>query len=279
MNILLIGHKGFIGKNLKDYLEKRGHLVIPFEGDIINFSDCIVNFQNKFDALINLAAYGNNSAHLKGLAGDNRTIDTNLIGTINLIKLFLISNAKTFIIAGSSSEYGSINKPLSVDTLPIKDGQTMYSVTKKTISELFKGLDGISHKNFKVLRLFTVYGKGEADNHLIPTILRSIKEGSTMPLASGSHDFVYIEDVCRAFERLLTGISPTISHAATGKQYTNLQVVKTIEKITKKKLLFYKSPQMYKYDRRIWVSDPKSILVKPKYDLEKGLKKWLKLSN
>lgn len=280
MKILLTGANGFIGKNLLQHLEKKGHEVISFTGDIVNLKDCFVNFEQDIDAVIHLAAYGNNSKHFQNNKNylNNQTIDVNLIGTLNLVKLFLLSKAKVFITAGSSSEYGVINKPLSIETTPSIKGQNIYSVTKETISELFKGLNLISDKRFHVLRLFTVYGKGEAENHFIPTILRSLHENTTMPLSSGSHDYVYIRDVCRAFEKLLTK-GPVVSHAATGKQYTNLQVIKLIEKITKKKVHYYKVSKLYTYDRKVWVSDKKSILTKPKYTLEQGLREWLNSKN
>jgi nucleoside-diphosphate-sugar epimerase len=279
VKILVVGSHGFIGKNLVDYLIEKGYQIKEFEGDIRDINNCAKNFiDDDFDAVIDLVAYGNNSRHLKNNLGVDLTIETNLIGTLNLARCFLNSKAKTFIYTGSSSEYGSINKQLSTSTKPSKKGQNFYSVTKNSITNLLLDLNNITNKKFKVLRLFTVYGKREPENHLIPTLLRAVLSKETVGVSPGSHDFVYIKDVCRAIEKLIKSKnSPEISHAATGKQYTNLQVLKIIEKVVGRKLFYYDLPKMYDYDRKNWVSDKKSILIKPRYTLEQGLREWLNL--
>ena len=51
-----------------------------------------------------------------------------------------------------------------------------------------------------VARLFNVFGPGETNPHLIPTIVRQLQQGPELRLGnlSTKRDYIYVEDVARA---------------------------------------------------------------------------------
>lgn len=273
MRVGIVGTSGFIGTNLKMYLEYRGMDVIEFRGRVTALEDVDSFFEYKMDAVINLSAHGNDSSHNQtSVDGLGSTFDTNVIGTSYLYTRFIDSNIKTFIQAGSSSEYGTYDLPLSVDT-PLK-GTTPYAVTKGAMSQLLSTMPTFPGKYVKVLRLFSVYGPHEKENRLIPTAFNAAEQGKIMNVSEGVHDFIYVEDVCWAFYTLLKNPegTPSISHAASCQQYTNAQVVEMISQVTGKDIAIKKVENIRPADTTIcWMSSAESLLVQPAFDLRRGL--------
>lgn len=271
MKILITGSRGFVGSNLSSFLRSHGHEVIDFEGSVEQKDVITLNFVQDFDAVIHLAAYGNDSSHDQSTTqGVIRTIETNLIGTSHLINEFIRSKAKLFIFAGSSSEYGEQPRAMSIYT-PL-DGKNLYATTKSAISNILSHLTSLEDKQFRVIRLFSVYGEHEKHNRLIPTAFRCAIDGKTMPLGEGVHDFVHISDVCETFLHVLTNPDcPPVIHAATGIQYSNAEVIKLVEEVTGKKIHTKTVEKLRTFDTQCWVSDRDSIVVKPKLSFKQGL--------
>lgn len=274
----MTGSRGFVGTNLKSFLTKHGFEVVDFEGSIDQKDVVLINFIQDFDAVIHLAAYGNDSSHDQtSTDGVIRTLETNILGSIYLINEFIKSKAKLFIFVGSSSEYGQQSKPMTVNT-PL-DGTNPYALTKASISTLLSNLQ-VEGKTFRVVRLFSVYGEHEKANRLIPTAFRCAMSGEEMPLGEGVHDFVHVDDVCNNFLHLLAmpEICPVVSHIASGVQTSNREIIQEIEAITHKKIYTKVVEKLRTFDTQCWVSAQDSILIKPKLSLRQGLEKvWLKL--
>ncbi len=106
------------------------------------------------------------------------------------------------IHVGSAQEYGAAQGNLE-ETTP---GQptTLYGRTKLagTVALMQEcqtmGLRGVT------ARLFTVYGPGEHDGRLLPSLREAARTGSTLDLTAGQQqrDFTYVEDVAEGLLRL-----------------------------------------------------------------------------
>lgn len=281
MKVLITGWRGFIGKNLIPYLEKNGHTVIKMGENLMDYENIHNAFAEQPDAVIHLAAYGNDSSHdQKTVEGITKTIETNVVGSALLVSEFIKSKARVFINTGSSSEYG-IHRESLKPTLTL-EGETPYARSKAALSTLLYNLD-VEGKHFKTIRLFSVYGPHEKENRLIPTAFRAAMTGETMPVSLAVHDFVYIDDVCRSYLHLLEmpEICPPITHAASGKQYTNQDVIDLIQDITGMEINTYPVSQLRSFDTSFkWVSNVGPIVAEPIYTLSEGLKKtWQFLLN
>lgn len=120
--------------------------------------------------------------------------------------------------AGSALEYGLAGGDLSEDTPPRP--HTLYGRSKlagtRTLGRVCRrlGVAGLT------ARLFTVYGPGEHDGRLLPSLLRAADTGETLEMTAGvqARDFTYVEDVAGGLLRLgLGGTSPgEIVNLATG---------------------------------------------------------------
>lgn len=128
-------------------------------------------------------------------------------------------SGNSLIHAGSALEYGDAIGNLSEDTEPKPN--TVYGMSKlagtQRLAALCRqhGLGGITS------RLFTVYGPGEHDGRLAPTLLAARNHDEPIDLTDGrqQRDFTYVRDVAEGLIRL--SLSPPrfgeVVNLATGR--------------------------------------------------------------
>jgi len=104
-------------------------------------------------------------------------------------------------------------------------------------------------------------------------------------LSEGVHDYVYIDDFVRILLELVNSCNRVFDlvNIGTGKQTSNLELVKTVERLTGH--IFYMEPAQAKpYDSSSWVCDTDylhtSYGLATTITLEQGLKSTMRaLSN
>ena len=222
--ILVVGACGFIGANICRHFSARGASVCAVDGpsgkdwrlqgvpgmqrvklDLCSKAD-VHDFiaQEAPSVVINCAAYGAYASQ----SDPERIYEVNFHGVRFLLEAIRkLPSFTAFIQAGSSSEYGlNCTAPSERDqTLPDSD----YAVSKVAASAVTQ-LYGLKHRiPAWVLRFYSVYGPYEDFSRLVPQLLLSAKEKRFPKLVNPmiSRDFVYIDDVCEAIERVLESAS------------------------------------------------------------------------
>lgn len=302
--VLLTGGTGFVGANLARTLLQEGHEVHllvrpqykpwriePILKDVRLSEVDLRDFDGLHRAvsairpewIFHLAAYG-----AYPFQSDARLmVDTNLTGTINLVEACLMSGFEAFIHAGSSSEYGfKDHAPLESEVL---EPNSLYAITKAASTHYCRHTARSSAQKMCTLRLYSVYGPFEEPSRLIPNLIVKGLEGR-LPLLVGpqvGHDFVYVEDVCRAF--LLVAVQPdyepgAIYNIGGGIQVTLREVVETACRV----MGIHAEPvwgsmRERKWDTLIWISNPEKIRTttgwQPGYSFEAGLRAMLSWFN
>ncbi|HVZ66826.1 MAG TPA: NAD-dependent epimerase/dehydratase family protein [Patescibacteria group bacterium] len=294
---LVTGAGGFVGSNIvrKLILKKfEVHILVKKTTNLYRLNDVIKLIKVHYDDLsdekkltktlssispnyiFHLATFENYRDQTKVL----EMIDTNIIGTKNL--LFASSNIpySCFINTGSSSEYGLKKKPMKESD--ILEPLSFYAATKASATHLCYSFAKQFNKPIITFRLFSVYGRDEGKSRLIPQLINKTLNNMPISLTKGQvrHDFIYIDDVVDAYLKAIkiSHKPGEIYNIGSGKQFTNKQVLELLHKISKKKILLSKEP----FERRLWdtnfwvanISKTKNRLKwKPKYGLEAGLKK------
>lgn len=149
-----------------------------------------------FGCLQHIAAYG---VH----PGDRdermmRRINVDLAA--DLVQLCRAHDA-CMVMAGSSAEY---RQPVSriplAETSALED-QKLYGASKATGTLRACSLATELGVRLGALRLFNVYGPGEASHRLLPQLVAGLGSGTRIPLSPGLQvrDFVYVDDVVEAF--------------------------------------------------------------------------------
>ena len=236
----------------------------------------------KPNVVIHLAAHG-------ALPGQKTTIedllDTNVKGLIKLIHAVKKYDLEAFINTGSSSEYGIKNRPMvETDFLqPIND----YGVSKSSATLYAQKIAVTEGLPIVTLRLFSPYGYYDDPQRLISYIIERALKNESISLSSKDNvrDFIYIEDVVRAYELAVTTRVPAgeIINIGSGKQHTVYDIVEQIIAITgsKSKIEWNSMPkQSRQIEPQVWEADitkAKELLQwSPGYSLQNGLEEAIK---
>lgn len=117
---------------------------------------------------------------------------------------------RAFVQAGSSSEYGSNCSAPREDAAPMPDSD--YSVSKVAATAYVQFAGGRRRAPAWVLRLASVYGPYEDASRLVPRLLTRGRQGGFPQLVNPkiSRDFVFIDDVCAAFQRVVDQASSLV---------------------------------------------------------------------
>lgn len=225
--------KGFIGTHL---LAKRDAIHIPHDeiGGVFGM------YLEPFEYFYFLSSYGN-------LASQNDKYMTYVANIQDVLDVRYAAERlnipyKSFIYLSSSSVGLEV--------------QTMYSLCKKVTEELLMESIVKYDRNICVIRPSSVTGVGEQSEHLIPILLRAAKSGATVKLdPSPSHDFIDVEDVVDGILTLGDKQVRGIYKLNSGVQYTNLEVLKLVEKITGSKIDFQIVLGQRSYDTSYWNVD------------------------
>lgn len=215
--IYLTGSHGFLGKAIGKYLENRNIPFVTHNRHFKTFSN--IEFCN---TVINCQAYGNHYSQ----TNISETIKANCS---DLTKLLLQCSGKKVYNISSSSVHLKV--------------QTPYSLTKQ-LGEMI--VNSFNNPNFVNVRPYTLFGEGDAETHLIPTIIRHLKSGEPMKLdPSPRHDFIHVEDFIHYMFKGETEIG-------TGLSWSNLEIVEMLETVSGKKLNFEIVKNIRHYDTIDW---------------------------
>src|SRR5205085_63861 len=128
-----------------------------------------------------------------------RMIQTNLLGTVNLVEACIAAGCAAIVNTGSSSEYGfKDHAPTETEWL---EPNSHYAVTKASATlfchytaQHWEGL-------LPTLRLYSVYGPYEEPSRLLPTVILHGLQNRLPPLVNPeiARDYIAVDDVCDAY--------------------------------------------------------------------------------
>jgi GDP-4-dehydro-6-deoxy-D-mannose reductase len=199
-NILVTGGSGFIGKNLVSTLKNAGLNVYNPDSRALNLCDyrSTLNYLKSLNPshIIHLAC---TSSHPKN--SNNKNLVTQDMDMIH--NLITSANEGTkVIVSGSVSEYG-ISGTLSEESICSPD--TYYGIAKFNSNLVASMLCKNKGLDLLILRLFGVYGPGEAPHRLFPSLLESIRNLQDFHMSDGKQirDFIHVQDISLAILKIL----------------------------------------------------------------------------
>jgi nucleoside-diphosphate-sugar epimerase len=153
----------------------------------------------------------------------------NVLATANLLDAAHAAGCRSLVYAGTGLEYGPRAGP--IDETTAVDPRTDYAAAKAAATLLCLA-DSRRGRPIAVVRLFAVYGPGEAPYRLVPYVMDCCHRGVAPRITSGQQrrDFIYIEDVISLLRRA-AGLPPTpglVLHAGSGQAYRVRDMVETI---------------------------------------------------
>ena len=326
MKIFITGSSGFIGFHLSRTLLDKGHSVCGFDSMNnyydVNLKKARLQILKKYKKFSFTKAKLENKKilsksisrfkpkviiHLAAQAGVRYSIEnpriylnSNIIGTYNIIELAKEIAVKHLIIASSSSVYGA-NKKFPFKEIDKTETQlSIYAATKKSTESIAHSCSSLWKVPITMLRFFTVYGPwGRPDMAYFKFTKRIINKKKIDIYNQGKmhRDFTYIDDIVEGINSLINkapnlkqsnkikndSLSPVapfrILNIGNTKKVFLMDFIDTLEKQLKTKAIRNYMP-MQKGDVTMTLSDT-TLLKKitgynPRTNYKDGIKKFLK---
>ncbi|MDC1424089.1 GDP-mannose 4,6-dehydratase [Gammaproteobacteria bacterium] len=228
---LVTGSAGFIGFHLCSLLLEKGFQVIGYDGmtdyydvslkerrhsilqedDNFTFKvgmledyDCLLKVvkDHKPDIIIHLAAQ---AGVRYSLENPRAYVNSNLIGTFNIMECAREVNVKHLLMASTSSVYGS-NTEMPFDENQKTDTPlTFYAATKKANESMAHSYSHLWKIPTTMFRFFTVYGPWGRPDMALFKFTKGIIEGKPIDIYNNGdmyRDFTYVSDLVNAISLL-----------------------------------------------------------------------------
>jgi nucleoside-diphosphate-sugar epimerase len=217
MRLFVTGATGFIGAYFVNAAHNAGHEVIALrrpggqpriklnkepiwvEGLLDgNFSEIL----KKCDILVHFASHTANPPY----GSLEECLYWNLTATLQLFNQALRSGVNQFLVAGSCFEYGKSGE--RYDFIPADaslEPTTSYSTSKASASIALNGWAIEKNIQLQILRIFQVFGEGELETRLWPSLKKAALSGKDYPMTKGEQirDFIHVEQVVKKFTNQL----------------------------------------------------------------------------
>ncbi len=260
--ILVTGGLGFIGSNLINLLLKKRYSVlnidkITYASNFYNtrefnknknykFLKCDLNNEKKLRKIIieynpkgifNIAA----ETHVdRSIDGPKNFINSNIIGTFNLLEIIRKNKLNTKLIHISTDEvYGdvSIGRSKEHDSY---NPSSPYAASKASSDHLVRSYV----RTYKIPAIVTNcsnnFGPRQHPEKLIPKLIYNIINNKSMPIygkGKNSREWIFVDDHCDALiDVYKKGKIGEIYNIGSNYNLDNLSVVKKLLSITKKKI-------------------------------------------
>ena len=235
MKFFVTGGTGFVGTHFVRAALGAGHQVVmlrrpeskapaPLEQGVTVVSAAMdVDLPHVFDGvdvLVHLAAHTPNPPY----DTLDRCLYWNVYASVHLASQAFQQGVRRFVIAGSCFEYGDAAAETDAidESTPLRPNLS-YPTSKAAASLAFEGFAREHNVFLKVMRLYQIYGEGEADFRFWPSLRRAALAGEDFHMSAGEQvrDFVHVEEVARqlldatGFEGETAGV-PRVVPVATG---------------------------------------------------------------
>lgn len=250
MKALITGSQGFVGHYLRQELESNGYIVTGLDvqaGDNTIQVDLLDSEQVKAaikavapDIVIHLAGQANVGLSWKI---PQKTIQINLVGTINLMEAVREFNPSVrMVLVGSSDQYGNLGAAgadVSEDLLT--KPQTPYAVSKKAQEEMAMVYVKAYGMNICMTRSFNHGGAGQREGFMIPDFAAGIvrvERGEATELRVGNlsarRDFTHVKDIVRAYRLLAEkGCAGEVYNVGSGKTASAQEILDQLREMAR----------------------------------------------
>ena len=304
---LVTGAAGFIGARTSEMLIEQGHTVVGVDNlndaydvrikdyrlkrlqtlpgfefvrddisdrEILNRQSPITNYQ--FDAVINLAAWAGVRASVKN---PWVYVESNVIGTLNMLELCRQAGTKKFLLASTSSIYGANPPYPTPETASSSEPLQPYAASKKGAEAMTHAYHHLYDIDVSVVRFFTVYGPAGRPDLAIFRFVKWISEEQPVRVngdGEQSRGFTFIDDITRGIIAALKPLGFEIFNLGGHEVITINDLIKLVEEVVGKKAIVQYGPPDLADMRSNWadVSKARQLLGwQPQFTLREGIGK------
>lgn len=221
--VAVLGASGFIGRWVSRKVQQSGAELVCFVRDVDRSAAVLARYgvnasiqrgdAREADALsrslgavaphvvVNLMAYGVNPAHKD--EAEAYAVNADFPG--HLAEMLAGSGpsweGNRLVHVGTQYEYGRVDQ---FHEDQVAEPTTLYGESKLAGTEAVIDVSTQSGLRATTARVFNVFGPGEGEHRLLPSLARAGREGVPIDLTSGEQerDFCYVEDIAEGLLRL-----------------------------------------------------------------------------
>ena len=235
MKVFITGTAGFIGFHLAKLLLDNNHIVHGYDGiteyydinlknkrheileNFSDFSKTIGMLENNIllmesaksfepDVIIHLAAQ---AGVRYSLENPRAYIDSNIIGTFNVMECARELNVKHLLMASTSSVYGANTNMPFTESDKVETPLTIYAATKKANESMSHSYSHLWKIPTAMFRFFTVYGPWGRPDMALFKFTKGIIERTPIDIYNNGdmyRDFTYVEDLVNGIYKLINSV-------------------------------------------------------------------------
>jgi len=235
MKVFITGTAGFIGFHLAKVLLENNHQVHGYDGiteyydinlkerrheileNYSNFSKTIGMLENnnlltestklfKPDVIVHLAAQ---AGVRYSLENPRAYIDSNIIGTFNIMECARELKIKHLLMASTSSVYGANTDMPFTESDKVETPLTIYAATKKANESMSHSYSHLWKIPTTMFRFFTVYGPWGRPDMALFKFTKGIIERTPIDIYNNGdmfRDFTYVEDLVNGIFKLINSV-------------------------------------------------------------------------
>mgnify|MGYP003333920197 FL=1 len=288
MNVLVLGHKGMVGRAIARTLKAKGHTVVTFDADLRMQPEVNIVFDHKYDYVFVCAAKVGgilaNSLNPVNFLYDNTMIAMNVLATAHR------SGVQNLMFLGSSCIYPKLApQPIKEEHLLtglLEPTNEAYAIAKIAGLKLCEAFNKQYGRNYVAVMPTNLYGIGDKyslqNSHVLPALIHKAhiaKEEKALGITvwgSGNprREFMYVDDMADACVFLMeSGYKDGLINIGVGEDVSIKEVAELVCKIVKfeGELEFDASKPDGTPRKLLDISKLKALGWKPKTSLADGI--------
>ncbi len=260
MNMLVTGGCGFIGSNFIRYLLQEapdfsGKIInldlLTYAGNRENLADIAQSFPDRYtfvhadicdpaalaavfsDHAIDTICHFAAESHVdRSIVGPDAFIQTNIIGTFNLLEIARDKNLNRFHHISTDEVYGSLGPNGFFTEQTAYDPSSPYSASKAASDHLVRAYFRTYGLPVTLSNCSNNYGPYQFPEKLIPLMILNAQAGKSLPVYGDGRnirDWLYVKDHCRAvWEIIKRGVLGETYNVGGDCEKENIRLVEMI---------------------------------------------------
>ena len=255
-------------------LKERAHFTMV-RGDIADANAVAKLFDQEYAAVINLAA---RAGVRQSVENPQVYIDTNITGTLNLLRKAVEHKVPKFVLASTSSLYGGDNPRPYSETQNTDRPLSPYASSKKAAEAMCFTYHYLFGVDVTVLRYFTVYGPAGRPDMSLFRFVQWINEGKPVLVYGDGRqerDFTYVDDIARGTIAGLKPVGYEIINLGSDEPVVLADAVKLVEQYLGKTAQLVNKPRHPADVQATWADITKAETMlgwRPQTDFRTGVR-------